>query len=63
MNTTVQMLPQREPVLWLEDPAAASARRTGGKAAALAGLAGRLPIPPGFVVVGAVEPVPGGRRR
>jgi phosphoenolpyruvate synthase/pyruvate phosphate dikinase len=55
MNTTVQMLPQREPVLWLEDPAAASARRTGGKAAALARLAGRLPIPPGFVVVGAVD--------
>ncbi len=55
MNNTVQMLPQHEPVLWLDDPAATSARRTGGKAAALAGLAGRLPIPPGFVVVGELD--------
>jgi pyruvate,water dikinase len=50
------MLPQRQPVLWLEDPAARSARRTGGKAAALAGLADRLPVPPGFVVVGELDP-------
>ena len=57
MNSNVQMLPQHEPVLWLEDPAATSARRTGGKAAALAGLADRLPIPPGFVVVGALDRV------
>ena len=55
MNTTVHLLPQRQPVLWLEDPAATSARRTGGKAAALAALADRLPIPPGFVVVGDVD--------
>ena len=30
------MLPQHQPILWLEDPAATSTRRTGGKAAALA---------------------------
>lgn len=57
MNTTVHMLPQHEPILWLEDPAATSARRAGGKAAALAGLAERLPIPPGFVVVGDLDAV------
>ena len=56
MTTTLHLLPQHEPILWLEDPAAASARHTGGKAAALAALADRLPIPPGFVVVGAVDP-------
>ena len=55
MNTTVHVLPQHQPILWLEDPAATSARRTGGKAAALAALADRLPIPPGFVVLGAVD--------
>ncbi len=55
MNTTVHLLPQQQPIIWLEDPAAASPRRTGGKAAALAGLADRLPIPPGFVVVGALD--------
>ena len=57
MNTTVQTLSQQQSVLWLEDPAAASAPRTGGKAAALAALANRLPVPPGFVVVGAVDPI------
>lgn len=57
MNSTVHPLPQYQPILWLEDPAASSVRRTGGKAAALAGLADRLPIPPGFVVVGDVDPV------
>ena len=57
MNNTVHSLVQHQPILWLEDPAATSARRTGGKAAALAGLAGRLPIPPAFVVVGDVDPV------
>ncbi|MBW3652888.1 MAG: PEP/pyruvate-binding domain-containing protein [Actinobacteria bacterium] len=56
MKDTVHLLAQHQPILWLEDPAAASARRTGGKAAALAGLADRLPIPPGFVVVGEVDP-------
>jgi pyruvate,water dikinase len=55
MNTTVHLLPQHQPILWLEDPAATSARRTGGKAAALAGLADRMPIPPGFVVLGDVD--------
>jgi len=30
-------------ILWFEDPAAADPRRAGGKAAALAALAGRLP--------------------
>jgi pyruvate,water dikinase len=43
-------------ILWFEDSAAADPRRVGGKAAALAGLADRLPVPPGFVVVGAVDP-------
>jgi len=57
MNTTVHLFAQHAPVLWLEDPAATSARRTGGKAAALAGLADRLPIPSGFVVVGELDPV------
>jgi pyruvate,water dikinase len=55
MNRTVQMLPQHQPILWLEDPAARSARRIGGKAAALARLADRLPVPPGFVVIGALD--------
>jgi pyruvate,water dikinase len=56
MNTTVHTLAQHQPILWLDDPAATRTRRTGGKAAALAALADRLPIPPGFVVVGAVDP-------
>ncbi|HTN25834.1 MAG TPA: PEP/pyruvate-binding domain-containing protein [Solirubrobacteraceae bacterium] len=43
-------------ILWFEDPATADARRTGGKAAALARLADRLPVPAGFVVVGTVDP-------
>lgn len=42
-------------ILWLDEPAATSARRTGGKAAALAKLAGRRPVPPGFVVVGELD--------
>ena len=56
MNNTVHLLPQHQPILWLDDAAATSARRTGGKAAALAALAGRRPVPPGFVVVGDVDP-------
>ena len=56
MTTALRLLPQHQPILWLEDPAATSARRTGGKAAALAALAGRLPVPPGFVVLGDVDP-------
>lgn len=56
MTTTLHPLPQHQPILWLEDPSATSARRTGGKAAALAALAHRLAIPPGFVVVGEVDP-------
>ena len=56
MNDTVYVLPQHRPILWLEDPAAVIARRTGGKAAALAALADRLPVPPGFVVLGDVDP-------
>ncbi|HEV2784966.1 MAG TPA: PEP/pyruvate-binding domain-containing protein [Solirubrobacteraceae bacterium] len=55
MNSSVYLLPRHQPILWLEDPAATSPRRTGGKAAALAALAGRLPIPAGFVVVGEVD--------
>ena len=57
MNSTVHLVVQHQPILWLEDPAATSARRTGGKAAALASLAHRLPIPPGFVVVDDVDPI------
>jgi pyruvate,water dikinase len=43
-------------ILWFEDPAAADPRRAGGKAAALAVLADRLPVPPGFVVTGTLDP-------
>jgi pyruvate,water dikinase len=43
-------------ILWFEDPAAADPRRAGGKAAALAALAGRLPVPAGFVVTGTLDP-------
>jgi phosphoenolpyruvate synthase/pyruvate phosphate dikinase len=43
-------LTSRSHVLWFEDPAAADPRRAGGKAAALAVLASRHPVPPGFVV-------------
>jgi phosphoenolpyruvate synthase/pyruvate phosphate dikinase len=47
---------QRPAILTLEDPAAAHAARTGGKAAALARLAAHHRVPAGFVVVGAVAP-------
>ena len=57
MNTSVHLLVQHQPVLWLEDRAATSARRTGGKAAALAELADRLPVPPGFVVVDDIDAI------
>jgi pyruvate,water dikinase len=56
MPATVTSLPPSSPVLWLEDPAAADAARAGGKAAALAALAGRHPVPAGFVVAGPVSP-------
>jgi phosphoenolpyruvate synthase/pyruvate phosphate dikinase len=52
MTTTRLSHRRATSILWLEDPAAADARQVGGKAAALARLAGRLPVPPGFVVVG-----------
>jgi pyruvate,water dikinase len=52
--TTPSQLPTPS-ILWFDDPAAADARRTGGKAAALANLADRLPVPPGFVVVGPLD--------
>jgi pyruvate,water dikinase len=55
MNSTVHSLPTHQPILWFEDPEAADARRVGGKAAALARLADRLAVPPGFVVTGAVD--------
>ncbi len=42
-------------ILWFEDSAATDPRRVGGKAAALAALADRLPVPAGFVVVGDVD--------
>ncbi|HEV2057977.1 MAG TPA: PEP/pyruvate-binding domain-containing protein [Solirubrobacteraceae bacterium] len=40
------------PILWFEDAAAADPAHAGGKAAALATLACRLPVPDGFVVAG-----------
>ena len=52
MTTTLLSLPQLGPILWLEDAAAADPQTTGGKAAALAQLASRLPVPDGFVVTG-----------
>jgi pyruvate,water dikinase len=56
MNSPAPRPAQDRPVLWLGDPAAASAARTGGKAAALAALADRQRVPPGFVVVGELDP-------
>ncbi len=57
MTITISSPLQTAPsILWFEDPAAGDARRAGGKAAALARLADRLPVPAGFVVVGAVDP-------
>ena len=57
MTITISSQLQAAPeILWFEDPSAADARHVGGKAAALAGLADRLPVPAGFVVVGAVDP-------
>jgi phosphoenolpyruvate synthase/pyruvate phosphate dikinase len=44
--------PQASAILTLDDPAAVDPRVTGGKAAALAALAGHHPVPAGFVVVG-----------
>ena len=52
MTPTLLSLPQHQPILWLEDAAAADPQTTGGKAAALAQLASRLPVPDGFVVTG-----------
>jgi pyruvate,water dikinase len=52
MTTTLLSLPRHQPILWLEDAAAADPLTTGGKAAALAQLASRLPVPDGFVVTG-----------
>ena len=52
MTTALSTLPTHQPILWFEDAAAADPRRAGGKAAALAALAGRMPVPDGFVVAG-----------
>jgi pyruvate,water dikinase len=54
--TSCSQLPTATSILWFEDAAAADPRRVGGKAAALAELADRLPVPAGFVVVGPVDP-------
>jgi pyruvate,water dikinase len=56
MTTTLSSHRRTASILWFEDPQAADPRHVGGKAAALASLADRLPVPPGFVVVGAVDP-------
>ena len=52
MTTALHSLPTHQPILWFEDAAAADPRRAGGKAAALAALARRMPVPDGFVVAG-----------
>ncbi len=52
MTTALRSLPTHHPILWFEDPAAADPARTGGKAAALASLAGHHRVPDGFVVAG-----------
>ncbi len=52
MTTALFSLPTHQPILWFEDAAAADPRRAGGKAAALAALARRMPVPDGFVVAG-----------
>jgi len=52
MTTALLSLPTHQPILWFEDAAAADPRRAGGKAAALAALAHRMPVPAGFVVAG-----------
>jgi phosphoenolpyruvate synthase/pyruvate phosphate dikinase len=56
MTTTSTSQLHASSILWFEDPATTDPRRAGGKAAALAALADRLPVPAGFVVVGAVDP-------
>src|SRR4051812_27079394 len=56
MPSPISYLPTAPAILWLDDPAAADPRLTGGKAASLAELAARLPVPPGFVVAGDVPP-------
>src|SRR4051794_26291546 len=56
MPSPISTLPSAPAILWLDDPAAADPRFTGGKAAALAQLAAHLPVPPGFVVAGDVAP-------
>ena len=45
----------RSGILRLDEPGATDPRRTGGKAASLARLAARHPVPDGFVVTGAIE--------
>jgi pyruvate,water dikinase len=55
MTTALLSLPTHQPILWFEDAAAADPRRAGGKAAALAVLARRMPVPDGFVVAGAPD--------
>lgn len=55
MTTALRSLPTRQPILWFEDAAAADPARAGGKAAALATLAQRMPVPDGFVVAGTPE--------
>ncbi|MBW3608960.1 MAG: PEP/pyruvate-binding domain-containing protein, partial [Actinobacteria bacterium] len=56
MTTALLALPTSPaaspPILWFEDAAAGDPARAGGKAAALAALARRLPVPDGFVVAG-----------
>jgi phosphoenolpyruvate synthase/pyruvate phosphate dikinase len=56
MTTTISSHFPPASILWFEDPAAADPRRVGGKAATLARLADRLPVPAGFVVVGKLDP-------
>ncbi|HUR85538.1 MAG TPA: PEP/pyruvate-binding domain-containing protein [Solirubrobacteraceae bacterium] len=56
MTLTISSQPRTAAsILWFEDSAATDPRHVGGKAAALAALADRLPVPAGFVVAGEVD--------
>ena len=56
MNNTVHLLPQHQPVLWLEDPPPRAHGAPAARRRRSPGLADRLPVPPG-VVVGELDEV------
>ena len=49
-----RVAPTTAEIVWFEDPGAGDRARVGGKAAALARVAGDFHVPPGFTVVGEV---------